>query len=62
MKASTTLAFDFNSYNYFNYSNYRNRGAQIRRHITLVDYYRKHYVSIWIFHSSLFVLHLNKLL
>ena len=25
MKASTTFAFDFNSYNYFNYSNYRNR-------------------------------------
>ena len=60
--ASTTFAYDFNSYNYFNYSNYRNRGAQIRRHISLVDYYRKHYVCIWIFHSSLFVLHLNKLL
>ena len=29
MKASTTFAFDFNSYNYFNYSNYRNRSPII---------------------------------
>ena len=28
------------------------RQLQIRRHNSLVDYYRKHYVSIWIFHSS----------
>ena len=35
---------------------------QISRHISFVDYCRKHYVSIWIFHSSLFVLHLNMLL
>ena len=29
------------------------------RHNSLVGYYRTYYANIWIFHSSLFVLHLN---
>ena len=32
------------------------------RYNSLVGYYRTYYANIWIFHSSLFVLHLNMLL
>ena len=37
-------------------------GAQIRRHISNVVLAKKRQQCIWIFHSSLFVLHLNMLL
>ena len=34
--ASTTFAFDFNSYNYFNSFNYRNKGYESKHYVAIV--------------------------
>ena len=39
---------------------YAQQLVQISRHISIVDSYRTHYVSIWIFHSSLLTLHFRQ--